>query len=84
MSRIPKIEESKYNNDSKFSWVDSQWEKFMSEQKELKAQIYEKEKLVEQLRKDLETCTKHYSKLWDEHKNLKKYLYLESKGDDDE
>tara|TARA_R100000808_G_C2147759_1_gene155789 strand:+ start:660 stop:893 length:234 start_codon:yes stop_codon:yes gene_type:complete len=77
MSRIPKVEESKYNKDSKFSWVDSQWEKFMAEQKELKA-------INEQLRKDLETCTANYSKLWDEHKNLKKYLYLEGKGENDE
>ena len=84
MSRIPKVEESKYNKDSKFTWVDSQWEKFMTEQKELKAQLNEKNKLLEQLQKDLGTCTANYSKLWDEHKNLKKYLYLDGKGENDE
>ena len=39
MSRIPDNLESKYNKDSKFIWVDSQWEKFMTEQKELKDKI---------------------------------------------
>ena len=43
MSRIPKIKDSKYNNDSKFAWVDSQWEKLMTEQKELKDKISELE-----------------------------------------
>tara|TARA_Y100001973_G_scaffold90184_1_gene137443 strand:- start:551 stop:790 length:240 start_codon:yes stop_codon:yes gene_type:complete len=79
MSKLPNIgKKPKYNHDDKFRWVDSQWEKFMTEQQELKAENA-------QLQKDLETCTKHYSKLWDEHKNLKEYLYLEKrKGDDDE
>ena len=36
MSSIPKIENSKYNKDKSFAWVDSQWEKFMMEQKKLK------------------------------------------------
>ena len=77
MSKIPETEKPKYNHDDKFRWVDSQWEKFMKEQKKLKAENA-------QLQKDLETCTKHYSRLWDEHKNLKKYLYLEGKGENDE
>ena len=34
MSSIPKVDKSKYNNDDKFAWVDSQWERFMTEQKE--------------------------------------------------
>ena len=75
MSRIPKLEESKYNNNSAFSWVDSQWEKFMTEQKELKA-------LNEQLQKDLETCTKHYSKLYDEHKKLQEYFNIRGENDE--
>ena len=33
MSRIPDDIESKYNNDNKFKWVDSQLEKFMERQK---------------------------------------------------
>ena len=41
MSRIPKLKASKYNKNSKFSWVDSQWEKFIEEQKELKAENYD-------------------------------------------
>ena len=40
MSRLPKIDKKPKNNKStKFRWVDSQWEKFMTEQKELKKQI---------------------------------------------
>ena len=39
MSRIPKVEGAKYNNNSAFSWVDSQWEKFMNRQKELEERI---------------------------------------------
>ena len=49
MSSIPKIDKSKYNKDEKFAWVDSQWEKFMTEQKELKAKIV---KLEEQRKND--------------------------------
>jgi len=44
MSQIPKDIESKYNKDNKFAWVDSQLEKFMTEQKELKDEISELEK----------------------------------------
>ena len=52
MSSIPKTGKSKYNNDNKFSWVDSQWEKFMTEQKELKDKIEDLENQVEQLKQD--------------------------------
>ena len=55
MSSIPKVDKSKYNKDDKFSWVDSQWERFMTEQKELK-------RYVSQLREDLLTCNKHFQK----------------------
>jgi predicted RNase H-like nuclease (RuvC/YqgF family) len=44
MSQIPKDTQSKYNKDNKFGWVDSQLEKFMTEQKELKDEISELEK----------------------------------------
>ena len=56
MSQVPKDEKPKYNKDNKFAWVDSQWEKFMTEQKEHKA-------LIKQLQKDLGTCTKNYQKM---------------------
>tara|TARA_Y100001963_G_C6586148_1_gene355786 strand:- start:266 stop:655 length:390 start_codon:yes stop_codon:yes gene_type:complete len=39
MSRIPEVKPSKYNKDKSFAWVDSQWEKFLKEQKELKDNI---------------------------------------------
>ena len=55
MSSIPKVEKPKYNNSKPFEWVDRQWEKFMSEQKELK-------RYVSQLREDLLTCNKHFQK----------------------
>ena len=63
MSSIPEIDKSKYNKDDKFAWVDSQWEKFMTEQKEHKA-------MIKQLQKDLGTCTKNYSKLYDKYRKL--------------
>ena len=44
MSKIPDTERTKYNHNDPFRWVDSQWEKFMIEQKELKARIRELEK----------------------------------------
>ena len=76
MSKMPNVgTKPKYNHDDKFRWVDSQWEKFMTEQQELKADNA-------QLQKDLETCTKHYSKLWDEHKKLKEKLYNENRLSD--
>ena len=39
MSKIPDTKKTKYNNNDAFRWVDSQWEKFMTEQKELKKAI---------------------------------------------
>ena len=39
MSQIPNKPKPKYNNDDKFAWVDSQLEKFIAEQKELKDKI---------------------------------------------
>ena len=40
MSRLPKVDKKPKNNKStKFRWVDSQWEKFMTEQSKLKAEI---------------------------------------------
>ena len=55
MSSVPKTNKPKYNNDDAFRWVDAQWEKFITEQKEHKAQI-------KQLQKDLVTCNKHFQK----------------------
>ena len=46
MSKIPEVDKAKYNKDDKFSWVDSQWEKFMTEQKELKSTIENLEKTM--------------------------------------
>ncbi len=43
MSKIPDTKKTKYNNNDAFRWVDSQWEKFMEEQKELKTKIVELE-----------------------------------------
>ena len=43
----------KYNNNDPFVWVDSQWEKFMTEQKEHKA-------MIKQLQEDLGTCTENF------------------------
>ena len=61
MSAVPKPDKKpKYNHNEAFAWVDSQWEKFMMEQKELKVQITE-------LKENLETCTKSYSRLWDKY-----------------
>tara|TARA_Y100000401_G_scaffold35571_1_gene26589 strand:+ start:193 stop:405 length:213 start_codon:yes stop_codon:yes gene_type:complete len=67
MSRLPSINKSKYNKDDKFAWVDSQWKKFMTEQKEHKA-------MIKQLQKDLGTCTKNYSRLWDKYNKLREKL----------
>ena len=55
MSSVPKTNKPKYNNSDAFRWVDAQWEKFITEQKEHKAQI-------KQLQKDLVTCNKHFQK----------------------
>ena len=64
---MPKVERPKYNHKDPFRWVDSQWEKFMKEQKELKAHI-------KQLQEDLVTCNNHFQK---QRKNLLK-LELEN------
>ena len=53
MSKIPDTPKTKYNHNDPFRWVDSQWEKYMTEQKEHKA-------MIKQLREDLGTCTKNY------------------------
>ena len=55
MSNIPEVGKPKYNKDDKFAWVDSQWEKFLVEQRELKS-------VITQLRDDLVTCNKHFQK----------------------
>ncbi len=56
MSKMPKVEgKPKYNHNDPFRWVDSQWEKFMTEQKELK-------KVITQLQTDLVTCNKYFQK----------------------
>ena len=56
MSSIPKPDKKpKYNKNDAFVWVDSQWEKFMTEQKEHKA-------MIKQLQKDLATCTGNFQK----------------------
>ena len=43
MSKIPNTPKTKYNKNDPFRWVDSQWEKFMTEQRQLKSRIYELE-----------------------------------------
>ena len=55
MSRIPKVDKSKYNHNKPYEWVDSQWERFMTEQKEMKRHIT-------QLQDDLVTCNKYFQK----------------------
>ena len=55
MSSIPKVDKSKYNHNKSFAWVDSQWEKFMNEQKEMK-------RVIAQLQEDLLTCNKYFQK----------------------
>tara|TARA_Y100000593_G_scaffold90230_1_gene176185 strand:- start:659 stop:844 length:186 start_codon:yes stop_codon:yes gene_type:complete len=40
MGTTPKINKKpKYNKNDAFRWIDSQWEKFMTEQKKLKNEI---------------------------------------------
>ena len=53
MSNIPEGLKSKYNKDSKFIWVDSQWEKFMEQQKELENQVKELIEENKRLRNEL-------------------------------
>ena len=53
MSTTPKINKKpKYNNNDAFRWVDSQWEKFINEQRELKDRIKELESQVDVLEED--------------------------------
>ena len=53
MGTTPKIDKKpKYNKKKAFEWVDSQWEKFMTEQKELKSTIENLENEIEQLKQD--------------------------------
>ena len=54
MSQTPEPDKKpKYNNNDPFVWVDSQWEKFMTEQKEHKA-------MIKKLQEDLATCTENF------------------------
>ena len=54
MSRIPKVDKKpKLNKDSKFLWVDSQWEKFMDRHDE-------NMRIIDQLQEDLITCNKYF------------------------
>ena len=60
MSRLPKVDKKPKNNRStKFRWVDSQWEKFMTRHDE-------DMKIIDQLREDLVTCNKFFQKQRDE------------------
>tara|TARA_R110000824_G_scaffold134841_1_gene297851 strand:+ start:167 stop:499 length:333 start_codon:yes stop_codon:yes gene_type:complete len=54
MSRMPDNIESKYNHDNKFKWVDSQLEKFMDRQKELKSIINAIEDMVKKYPNNME------------------------------
>jgi predicted RNase H-like nuclease (RuvC/YqgF family) len=52
MSKIPDIDNKpKYNTNKPYEWVDSQWEKFMTEQKQLKKIISDLEDENKMLRK---------------------------------
>ena len=65
MSKIPDdTKKTKYNQNDPFRWIDSQWEKFMTEQKELKAHI-------KQLQDDLVTCNKHFQ---EQKKNMEELV----------
>lgn len=53
MGTTPKVDDKpKYNQNKPYEWVDSQWEKFMTEQKELKSKIEELELQLEQKEQD--------------------------------
>ena len=88
MSSVPKPDKRpKYNQNKPYEWVDSQWEKLMTKQKELEDEItnltgkikndmdYIKmlEGSIEDLKENLATCTKNYSKLWDSTKGSKNW-----------
>ena len=86
MSQIDRPKDKpKYNNHDAFRWVDSQWEKFMMEQKKLKSEIFEKDNIIKQLQEDLVTCNKHFQRQRGELMNLvsripSSYLTDRSKG----
>ena len=64
MSKIPdNTPKTKYNHNDPFRWVDSQWERFMTEQKELK-------KAIKQLQNDLGTCTENFQNQRKQMENL--------------
>ena len=67
MSKIPDTKKTKYNHNDPFRWVDSQWKKFMDEQKEHKA-------VINQLREDLLTCNKHFQRQRRRYLKTKKQL----------
>ena len=86
MSSIPQPDKKpKYNQNKPYEWVDSQWEKLMNKQKELEDEITNLtgkikndmdyirmlEGWLKESKENLETCTKHHSKLWDNYKELK-------------
>ena len=81
MSSIPKPDKKpKYNNSDPFVWVDSQWEKFMTEQKEHKA-------MIKQLQEDLGTCTKNFQMQRKEMEDLVSRVpskYLTNRGEENE
>ena len=65
MSKIPEVpEKPKYNNNNPFRWVDSQWEKFMAEQKELKDII-----------KNIQTMVKKYPNNFDLGDHIRSYIW---------
>ena len=83
MGTTPKVNtKPKYNKDDKFRWVDSQWEKFMTEQKELKAKIEELELRVREadnLNEDLEeenSMLINFVPPDDFHMSSKDYYYI--------
>ena len=79
MSSIPKPDKKpKYNKNDAFVWVDSQWEKFMTEQKEHKA-------MIKQLQDDLGTCTKNFQEQRKQLEDLVSRVpssYLNPRGDE--
>ena len=68
----------KYNHNKPYEWVDSQWEKFMTEQKEHKA-------MIKQLQEDLATCTENFQKQRKDMEDLVSRVpssYLNPRGDE--
>ena len=61
MGTTPKPDNKpKYNQNKPYEWVDSQWEKFMTEQKELKARILELEMENAELKDKLNNVGENY------------------------